>query len=321
MQYRPLGATGIQVSTISFGAGPVSALMTASEPTDGQLATIARAVELGVNWFDTAATYGDGRSEASLGRVLAELQCGDRVHVATKVRIAPDEVHDMHGAILRSFEGSLQRLRRSSVTLLQLHNSITPRRGDLPTSLTPSDVLGPGGVLETFAQLAESGAVRCLGLTGLGDPQSLAEALRSGGFATIQAPYNILNPSAGQMMAPDFTEQNLGNVFALCAALQVGVFAIRVYAGGALAGQPPSQHTLTTKFFPLDLYQRDQARAAALAARLPSGRTLPEVALRFVLAHPAVTSALVGCGSPAEVEQAVRFAELGPLDESELPAV
>ena len=96
--------------------------------------------------------------------------------------------------------------------------------------------------------------------------------------------------------------------------------AIRVYAGGALAGQAPSQHTLTTKFFPLDLYERDQARAAALQERLRPGLTLPEVAVRFVLGHPVVTSALIGFGSPEEVEQAVAFAERGPLAEDEYAA-
>ena len=133
----------------------------------------------------------------------------------------------------------------------------------------------------------------------------------------MQTPYNILNPSAGRVVPPDFTESNLGNLLATCHELNVGAMAIRVYAGGALAGQAPSQHTLTTKFFPLDLYQRDQARAAALQERLRPGLTLPEVAVRFVLGHPVVTSALIGFGSPEEVEQAVAFAECGPLAEDE----
>lgn len=338
MQYRPLGRTGIEVSVVSFGAGPVSALMTSRDKEDQQRRVVQRAIELGINWFDTAATYGDGASEESLGRALSDVSSsGFRVpvsesgnpkpetrnpeppvHVATKVRIPPERTQNLQGYVLQSLEQSLKRLRLPRVTLLQVHNSITARRGDLPTSLSPDDVLGRGGVLSGMLELQGAGLVEHLGMTGLGDPAALTEVLRSNQFATIQAPYNILNPSAGRDMPPEYRESNLGNLFATCQALNVGVFAIRVYAGGALAGQPPSAHTLTTKFFPLDLYQRDQARAAALADQLPPGMSLPEVALRFAIAHPGVASALVGFASPEQVEQAVAFADRGPLPAKEL---
>jgi aryl-alcohol dehydrogenase-like predicted oxidoreductase len=316
MEYRPLGNTGIGVSVISFGAGPVAGLMTNPQRADDQRCTIARAIELGINWFDTAATYGEGGSEECLGRTLSQLGKSQQVHIATKVRLPPDELHDIPGYIRCSVEASLQRLRVPSITLLQLHNSITVRRGDLATSVTPADVLD-GGVLRTFEQLQSEGLVQHLGLTALGDPKSLSTVLHSRRFSAVQIPYNVLNPSAGRDMPADFAESNLGNLLATCQELNVGAMAIRVYAGGALAGQAPSQHTLTTKFFPLDLYQRDQARAAALQQRLPTGMTLPEVAVRFVLGHPVVTSALIGFGSPQEVEQAVAYAERGPLAEDE----
>jgi aryl-alcohol dehydrogenase-like predicted oxidoreductase len=246
--------------------------------------------------------------------VLSEIQPAQRVQVATKVRLPPDELHAIPGYIRRSVEASLQRLRLPSITLLQLHNSVTLRRGDLATSITPDDVLD-GGVLQTFEQLRSEGLVMHLGLTALGNPESLAAVLLSRKFAAVQIPYNLLNPSAGRVMPQDFAESNLGNLLPTCRELGVGAMAIRVYAGGALAGQAPSQHTLTTKFFPLDLYQRDQVRAAALQQALPAGLTLPEVAVRFVLGHPVVTSALIGFGSPEEVEQAVTFAQRGPLTE------
>ena len=316
MQYRALGSTGIQVSSISFGAGPVAGLMTNPQRVDDQRRTVARAFELGINWFDTAATYGGGRSEECLGRVLLELGQPKQIHIATKVRLPPDQLHDIPGFVRRSVEMSLQRLQVPSLTLLQLHNSITPRRGDLATSITPADVL-EGGVLATFEQLQSAGLVRHVGLTALGDPESLSTVLQSRKISAVQIPYNLLNPSAGRVMPPGYAENNLGNLLATCQELDVGAMAIRVYAGGALAGQAPSQHTLTTRFFPLDLYQRDQARAAKVQQRLPAGMTLPEVAVRFVLGHPVVTSALIGFGSPEEVEQAAAFAERGPLAESE----
>src|SRR5262245_19756538 len=100
-----------------------------------QTATVARAIEAGANWFDTAPGYGAGQSEANLGRVLAELGASDRVHVATKVRIPPDACADVAGFVRRSVEESLQRLRLPSVTLLQLHNGMTNARGDEPASL------------------------------------------------------------------------------------------------------------------------------------------------------------------------------------------
>jgi aryl-alcohol dehydrogenase-like predicted oxidoreductase len=90
MQYRPLGTTGIEVSAVSFGAGPISTLMTGDDSAR-QRAVIKRAVEAGVNWFDTATTYGDGQSESNLGRVLEELGAASHVHVATKVRLVGDD--------------------------------------------------------------------------------------------------------------------------------------------------------------------------------------------------------------------------------------
>jgi len=134
----------------------------------------------------------------------------------------------------------------------------------------------------------------------------------------VQTPYNLLNPSSGREMPADFAETNLGNLLATCREFSVGVFAIRVFAGGALAGQQPSKHTLTTKFFPLDLFRRDEARAAEIAQRLPAGMSLREVALRFAISHPDVASAIIGFGSPAEVEEAAKLVDRGPL-ESSLP--
>src|SRR4051812_26698050 len=102
--------------------------------TDGSLAdrqaVVSRAVELGINWFDTAATYGAGKSEANLGEVLPTLNCPQRIHVATKVGLMVQDKMDLRPLGVASVRESLQRLPLPMVTLLQLHNSITPRRGD-----------------------------------------------------------------------------------------------------------------------------------------------------------------------------------------------
>jgi aryl-alcohol dehydrogenase-like predicted oxidoreductase len=313
MRYRPLGSTGIQVSALAFGAGPVSQLLT-GDAADVQRATVQAAVAAGVNWFDTAAMYGAGRSEENLGRTLAELDLADRVHVATKVRVMPDQLGAISETVRQSVHGSLQRLRLKRVTLLQIHNSITEVAGAEPTSITPEQVLAPGGVLDEMRRMREQGLVAHLGITGLGEPAALRRVIDSGAFATIQIPYNLLNGSAGRDVPSDFDEADYGNLIGYGAQRGMTAFAIRVLAGGALAGRPPSPHTLKTPFFPLDLYQRDCRRAAALAAQLPADMTRQEAAVRFALSHPGVASAIIGLGAPEEVDDAARFVDAGPLD-------
>jgi aryl-alcohol dehydrogenase-like predicted oxidoreductase len=313
MLHRRLGSTGLAVSPIAFGAGPVSQLLVGDDRRR-QLATVAKAVELGIDWFDTAATYGAGRSEENLGDALEALGLGDAVRIATKVRILPEQLSRIGAAARESVEGSLRRLRRDRVTLLQVHNAITARAGAEPTSLTPACLLAPGGLLETMDQLRRAGLVEHLGLTGLGEPAAVAEAVASGEFATVQTPYHVLNPSAGQRAPAGFAATDYGNLIATCQRHGLGVFAIRVLAGGALAGRPPSPHTRQTPFFPLALYEQDAARAAHVRRLLPEGMTSEELAIRFALSHPAVACALIGFGAPDEVADACRFAARGPLD-------
>ena len=315
MDSRPLGSTGIAVSAVAFGAGPVSQLLV-GEHSPALRDTIRRAVELGVNWFDTAATYGHGRSEENLGQCLEEVDLQSRVRVATKVRIMPERLDDIAAAARESLLASLRRLRLQKVTLLQIHNSITNRAGAQPTSISPAHVLGPGGLLEEMDRLRSDGLVEHLGLTGLGESRALQEVIASGALATIQIPYNLLNPSAGRVMPAGFDQTDYGNLIDVCRRRGMGVFAIRVLAGGALAGRPPSPHTLKTRFFPLELYQQDRARADALCAMLPRDMSRQEAAVRFALSHGAITSAIIGFATPEEVDQAVRFVAAGPLDAS-----
>jgi aryl-alcohol dehydrogenase-like predicted oxidoreductase len=303
MLYRPLGRTGIRVSVVAFGAGPVPGLMTVDGRQHEQLATVQRAIDLGINWFDTAATYGAGKSEQNLGFAIRELGAAGNIHIATKVRLAEDQLADIRGAVLRSCEESLQRLGVPQVSLLQLHNSVTKQRNDEPTSITTNDVFDTGGVLQAMQELRRSGLVRHLGLTGLGNPSVLRELFESGEFETVQTPYNMLNPSAGQIMPQPDAETDYGNQFATCLQQRMGVFAIRVFAGGALVGNPPSDHTKKTPFFPLALYQRDQQRAERLAHALPAGHSLKELSLQFVLRHPAVSAAIIGFASPEQVDE------------------
>ena len=304
MEYRTLGRTGLRVSAIAFGAGPVSGWMAELSP-DEQCAVIRRALDAGINWFDTAAGYGNGLSESSLGRAFARLGWPGGVHVATKVRYPEERLGDIRGYTRESVAESLKRLGLPRVALLQLHNSLTARRGDEPTSLTPGDVLGAGGVLEAFRELQREGVIEYLGLTGIGQAASMRDVVGSGAFDTIQVPFNLLNASAGYTMPAGFPETDYGNIITDCAAQEMGTFAIRVFAGGALLGSPPSAHTLRTPFFPLALYERDRRRAERLRERLGEQVDPKSLGLRFVLSYPHVSSAIVGFGNPAQVDEVV----------------
>lgn len=298
---RPLGSTGLRISEISFGAGPVAALLT-SQARAAQLKTIRRAIEAGINWFDTAATYGDGQSEINLGATLRELGALDKVHIATKVRLTESQLDNVGEAVKSSVLASLKRLGLPRVTLLQLHNSITRNRGDQPTSITPHDVLGKGGVLDAFEKCKAEGVIEHFGLTGLGDEMSLREVIAAGGWTTMQLPFNILGPRRSD-----------GDLIATCAGRGMAVLAIRVFAGGALAGQSPSQHTHTTKFFSLETYRRDQQHALKLAELLPPGVSLKEAAVRHVLGDAQISTALIGFAGAEQIDEAVKFAQAGPL--------
>lgn len=300
LKHRPLGTSGIQISALSFGAGPVAGLMTGNDQRL-QLKTVQCALETGINWFDTAPTYGDGLSEINLGRALRELGAANRVHVATKIRFTEQQPGDVGTTVESSVVASLKRLGVPQVTLIQLHNSITRQRGDQPASITPHAVLRAGGVLDAFKKLKSEGLAHLFGLTGLGDDASLREAIAGGEWSTIQIPVNLLE------------RRHYDDLIDASARARLAVLAIRVLAGGAIAGNAPSKHTLQTKFFPLDIYRRDQEQAARLGKSLPAGLGLQEASIRYVLGDAQVATALIGFAGPEQIQEAVRFAQAGPL--------
>jgi aryl-alcohol dehydrogenase-like predicted oxidoreductase len=301
MQRRVLGRTGLEVSVVGFGAGPVSGLMTGADE-QAQREVLARTLAAGINWIDTAPGYGAGQSEASLGRALTALQAHSSVHLATKVRLQPADFIDVEAAVRHSLAGSLARLGCSAVALVQLHNGITEHRGDIAASLTPADVLGSGGVADAFDRIRADGLVRFIGLTGTGTSTALQRVIDSGRFDTIQIPHHVLSPADPAVLAR-------------CQAHAMGIFAIRVFAGGALLGQPPSAHTLKTPYFPLAVYEEEHRRAIALEKQLHGQIALKELALRFALSG-APHVALIGLGQPQQVDEAAMLAEHGPLPPS-----
>src|ERR1700744_594167 len=127
MQSRVFGRTGMQVSVLGFGCGAVGGLMVRGDPDD-QERTVARAIEAGVNYFDTAVQYGNGESEKNLGRILQNLKPAG-VIVGTKVRVPPSEFGRIADTVTKSLEDSLARLRLDRIDIFHLHNPITEKGG------------------------------------------------------------------------------------------------------------------------------------------------------------------------------------------------
>ena len=149
MQYRTLGKTGLKISEIGFGCGNNAVLMVRASYEE-QVSVVRRALDLGINYFDTAFAYGLGKSEENLGKILNDL--GGSPVVSTKIRLEPAD--DLKAATIQAVEASLKRLKRKSVDLIQLHNRVTVERSPGKRfSATPADVLGGGGILDGFKEM------------------------------------------------------------------------------------------------------------------------------------------------------------------------
>jgi len=314
MEQRPLGRTGRTVSALGFGCGSVGGLMVRGDPAD-QRRAVARALEAGITYFDTAPSYGDGRSEENLGRALRELGAWDRVVVGTKVRIAPEERADPAAAIRESVERSLHLLGRGHVDLLQLHNQIGAE-GAGDRHLPVDELLA--GVAEGLRQVVAAGLAGNVGLTGIGDAGALGRAVRSGSFATVQSYFNALNPSAGFSGAAGGGHDFAGLIDDAATA-GMGVIAIRVMAAGALTGSGERAANASAMSGPALVpgaeFDRDIDRArrlADLAAALGLESTL-ELGVRFALSKLGVSTVLVGYSNLQQLDDALRWAERGPL--------
>ncbi|MCB0099296.1 MAG: aldo/keto reductase, partial [Caldilineaceae bacterium] len=158
MLYRPFGSTGLTLSALGFGCGSIGGLMVRGAYPDMRK-TVARAIELGVTYFDTASMYGVGQSEVNLGAVLRELgqETNADIIVGTKVRLKTDEMAHIERAITTSVEASLRRLGRESVDLIQYHNRIGPNRTATDPEANLDDL---AQIVQTFEKLKKAGKVR-----------------------------------------------------------------------------------------------------------------------------------------------------------------
>lgn len=317
MQLRNFGRTGVRLSVLGFGCGAVGGLMVHGEAADQERA-VARALEAGVNYFDTAVLYGDGESETNLGRILQKLKPAGVV-VATKVRVPQADFGRIADAVTNSLEGSLTRLRLDRVDILHLHNPITVAGGG--AALSAGQVLED--VVPAFDRLRRQGKIGFLGISAVGDTAALHRVIDSRAFDSAQVVYNMLNPSAAGPLPADYPAQDYAGLFDRTAAAGVGVVGIRVLAGGALSGSTERHPIAGAAPEPIGSavrYEADVERARRLAPLVAEGfcASLTEAAIRFALSHPAMGTILVGMATPRQFEDALAAVRNGPLPQAAL---
>ena len=316
MEMRIFGRSGMKISLLGFGCGGVGGLMVRGASADQERA-VARALDAGVNYFDTAVAYGNGESEKNLGRVLNKLKPQDAI-VGTKVRLPPGTGPTAE-FITQSLEGSLRRLGREQVDIFHFHDPITAAGGG--NTLRVRQVLDQ--VVPAFEALRRQGKIRFLGLTATGDTSALHEVIDAGVFDSVQVVYNMLNPSAGTALPPDYPAQDYARLFDHTKAAGVGVIAIRVLAGGALSGTAERHAIASPPPSPIgsaSTYEGDLRRAQRLAPLVEEGfaGSLAEAATRFSIGHPTVGTILVGMATPQEFEDALAAVMKGPLPRAAL---
>ena len=311
MEKRRLGRTGLSVSALTFGCGAVGGLMTRGAPADQERA-VARALDAGINHFDTAPAYGNGASEQNLGRVLANLK--PDVIVSTKVRLAAADRGRIGAAVAASLEASLTRLGRDHVDLFQFHNQLAERHDGATFGV--EEMLGD--VLAAFTRVREQGKTRFIGFTAIGETGALHRLVASGAFDTAQVPYNALNPSAGAALPDRYPAQDYGRLLDRTRQADMGTIGIRVLAGGALSGREERHPLGLAVVEPIGSgasYAADAARARRLEPMVREGyaASLTEMAMRFAIAHPALSTTEIGLATIEQLDDAIRAVEKGPL--------
>ncbi len=298
----------MRISEIGFGCGGGAGLMIGDDE-DAQVAAVARALERGITYFDTAPIYGGHRSERNLGRALRRL---DAVPiVATKVALELEDLDDIAGAVVASVEGSLERLGRDMVEVVYLHNRVARARAAKPdigvgALLTEADILGKGGVVEGFERLRGRGLVKFFGCCSYGGEMDVLErVIASDGFDAMLVHYNLITQTAWLPAVPGSRVQDHRCIGSHAAARGMGTSVLRVLEAGLLAGN--SREVLSAK------NESERARARTLTFLQGEDATLAPAAIRFALSNPDVSVVLIGVTEFGHVDAAVDAAERGPL--------
>lgn len=292
MRFTQLGKTDLIVSRICFGCWQLSPRFWGEIDLGEWRSAADAALDLGVNFIDTADAYGDGLAESTLGDWMAERKCRDKLIVATKFywnfeqpKRVPDTSHDY---ILRECEASLKRLRTDHIDLYQIH--------------AWDPLTRPEEVAAAFGKLKREGKVRWFGVSNL-NVEQMNLYLAHFDVACFQPRYNMLDREVEARELP------------LCLEKRIGVITYSTLAMGLLTGKyQPGQ-----KFGD---FRDDEGRfqgktferlLKAVQSLQPiadkHGLTIPQLAVRWVLTHPAVTSAIVGVKKPDHITSIVKAAE------------
>ena len=319
MQMRQFGRTGEMVSVLGYGAGAVGGLLVRGDAKDRER-SVARAIELGINYFDTASIYGNGESERTLGAILKRLRA--KVLLGTKVRITSAQRGDVAGAIMASMDASLKRLGRDSVDLFQLHNPIT--LGGADPSFSTRAILEQA--IPALQDLRAQGKTRFIGITALGDNEALKSILRSDVFDTAQCVYNLLNPSGVSALPPGLPGHDFGGMIRDAHAREIGTIGIRLLAGGALSGAVARHPGAMPNVEPIasgPSYAADVAAARKLLPLVAEGHvdSLVEAAIRFAITTDALSTVLVGTADLEQQEIAAKAVAKGPLPAATLARI
>jgi aryl-alcohol dehydrogenase-like predicted oxidoreductase len=311
MQYRELGRTGWKVSAVSFGSWAIGGAWGPVQDAES-MAALHRAVELGVNFFDTADVYGDGRSE----RLLAQLrrQHSEPIYIATKAgrRLDPHVAAGYNRANLTAFvERSLKNLDTEALDLLQLH-------------CPPTEVYYMPEVFGILDDLVKAGKVRYYGVS----VEKVEEALKAIEYPNVQSVQIIFNM---------FRHRPAELLFEQAKRRRVGILARVPLASGMLTGKlgldttfAPDDHRRFNRqgeafdrgetFSGVD-YQIGLQAVEELKAICPPGMSMVQFALRWILMFEAVTCAIPGAKRPSQAEENFTAADLAPLSEETIAQV
>ena len=298
MKYRTLGRTGLEVSEIGYGAWGIGGVQWLGGSDREALDALERSIDLGLNFIDTALAYGEGHSERLVGEVVRSHH--ERIYIASKIPPrnsmwpAPKvPLRDVFPAehIIRCTEESLSNLGIDTIDLQQLH-------------VWQDDWTDDAEWLEAMTKLREQGKVRFFGIS-INDyqPANAIRALKSGHIDAVQVIYNIFE------QAPE------SELFPVCQALDIGVIARVPFDEGGLTGAIRPDTVFPDGDF-REWYFRDDRKTQVFdrAERLKllldaEAESLSELALRFILSHPAVSTVIPGMRSPKHVASNVSVSD------------
>jgi len=303
MRYRALGRTGIEVSEVGYGAWGIGGKQWLGGDDEESRSALRRAIELGLNFIDTALAYGEGHSEKLVGEIVRESH--GKVWVATKVPpknllwparpgIAIDECFP-YDYTIRCTETSLRNLKAETIDLQQFH-------------VWNPEWLASDDWRRAIEDLKKSGKVRSFGIS-INDhqPDSAIDAIHTGLIDTVQVIYNVFDQSPEK------------NLFPLCVEKGIGVLARVPLDEGALTGAitPDSQFEkddFRGRYFRGDRKQQVVDHVETLKKDLKGVEgSLAEIALRFCLSAPAVSTVIPGMRKTRNVESSCGVSEKGPL--------